>query len=61
MVLLKEGWYLCNPCVQIANQPTILPRGQLAWFLHIVTDVAFLLGETLFWAEIDDNMIHYYS
>ena len=61
LVLLKEGWHLCHPCVYIANQSNILPHGQLVWFLHLVTYLVFLLGETLFWSKIGNNMIHHYS
>ena len=61
MIIVKVGWHLCHTCIEVANQSHILPRGQLEWFLHLVAEVAFLLGETLFRDKVGDNMIHYYS
>ena len=42
------------------DQSHILPRGQLAGLGHIVAQVALLLGETLLWAKISNNVIHFF-
>ena len=55
--VIEERWQLSHPLIQVADQSHILPRGQLAGLDHLVAQVALLLGETLLWTKIGNNVI----
>ena len=44
----------------VTDQAHILPRGHPAGLDHLVAQVALLLGETLLWAKIGNNVLHCY-